>query len=90
MPSEAHVLRSKSSQGMPLKTCGQLKTWSFPRLDWTEIGPGSGNILGAGWGILFRVGPDQGVLPGYETFFPGINLHLNEKHAFHSQTEQVE
>ena len=32
-------------------------------------------------------------LLGYETCFPqilGINLYLDEKHAFHSEAEQVE
>ena len=53
------------------------------------------NILESGWVrnvFLGRSGSGY-YLPGYETFFPRIsriNLHLNEKHAFHSQTEQVE
>ena len=54
-------------------------------------------LVESGGDILFRVGrPGRGIfLPGYETIFPGIseivlNLHFNEKRAFHSQTEQLE
>ena len=44
-------------------------------------------------GDSFRVGPGRGIFSGVWDIFPGIsgiNLRLNETHASHSQTEQVE
>ena len=70
------------------RPAGQPETPSFPGPDQTDTGRGgvgwggvgsgrvgSGDFISGrpGWGILFRVGPGQGILlPEYETFSPGI------------------
>ena len=71
-----------------------------PRLspDWTETGPGSGNILknicGSGRGILFRVGQFYFGSVRVGVFFTRVLdifcRDFGDKLAFHSQNEEIE